>query len=139
MSKVQVENVSSRRFKTFQSQRAKPPGKSPETFHQEKSVTAPGLAISPAAALKRYANGTLERKMENFYSAQSIEMPDVTRMSQLERLHLQAQYREDFQAAQKRAQEVNAKNEAAKAVYLQKQAAEKAKAPKAPPQTQADG
>lgn len=61
------------------------------------SLTVPDKGITPAQALKRFQNNTLQKNLDNFYDGE-MEVPDVKMMTQLERLHIMAQYREDFKA-----------------------------------------
>lgn len=82
-----------------------PPVKVPTS---KKSMTVPGLEINPAQALKMYASGTLQRNMTLFY--QQEDMPDLNRMSLLERLELQAQYREDLLKAKAELQSIEESN-----------------------------
>ena len=62
-----------------------------------KSFTVPNMAINPAQALKMYASGTLQKNMQVFYNDDSI--PNLNSMDLLDRLALQAQYREDLESA----------------------------------------
>jgi len=70
-----------------------------KTVHRSggKNHTVPDMAMNPSEALRKYATNALERNMRSFYDSQhpDFHVPDVSRLSHLERLQLQAKYADD--------------------------------------------